>query len=110
MSDSLEYLSNIQDLVELNDFMQDDHFSKAVDLAIKVVAKPDMPPAAAKKALVMMQGWAFIFKMKGQAYMTIKKGRSGSEENHKKNVYFSVSEQCHDLAQTLKYIAKEPFG
>ena len=109
MSDALEYISGIQDLVDLNDFMEDEEFGKALDLALKCVAKPDLPPAAAKKALVQMQGWAFVFKMKGQAYMTIKKGKAGSEENHKKNVYFSVSEQCRDLAAALKYISKEAY-
>ena len=106
---ALEYLSEIQDLLDLNEFMQDEEFEQALELALKCVAKPDLPPAAAKKALVQMQGWAFVFKMKGQAYMTIKKGRTGSDENHKKNVYFSISEQCRDLATALKYLARESF-
>lgn len=106
---SLEYISNIQDLMDLNDFMEDEQFGEALDLAVKCIAKPDLPPAAAKKALVQMQAWAFVFRMKGQTYMTIKKGKSGSEENHKKNVYFSVSEQCRDLATALKYLARESF-
>lgn len=106
---ALEYISEIQDLVDLNDFMDDEQFAEALELAVKCVAKPDLPPAAAKKALVQMQGWAFIFKMKGQTYMTIKKGKAGSDDNHKKNVYFSVSEQCRDLATALKYLARESF-
>lgn len=103
----LEYLSQIQDLVDLNDFMADEDFGEACNLALKCIAKPDLPPAAARKALVQMQGYSFKFRMMGQAFMTIKKGKAGSPENNKKNVYFSVSEQCHELAQTLKYIAKE---
>lgn len=106
---ALEYISEIQDLMDLNDFMADEQFTEALELAVKCVAKPDLPPAAAKRALVQMQGWAFIFKMKGQAYMTIKKGKAGTDENHKKNVYFSVSEQCRDLATALKYLARESF-
>ena len=110
MDDSLEYLSSIQDLVDLNDFMDDEDFGKAMDLALKVIAKPDLPPAHARKAMVLMQAWAFTFRMKGQAYMTIKADKSGTPNNHKKNVYFSVSEQCNNLAQTLKYLAKETHG
>jgi hypothetical protein len=105
----LEYLSEIQDLMDMNDFMEDEDFGAAVDLALKVIAKPDLPPAAAKKALLQMQGWAFIFKLKAQTYMTIHKGQTGTRENQKKNVYFSLSEQCHELAQSLKYISKEQF-
>lgn len=110
MDDTLSYLSGIQDLVDLNDFMDDPEFGKALDLALKVIAKPKLPPAHALEAMALMQAWAFTFRMKGQAYMTIKKGPSGSPENHKKNVYFSVSDQCHELAQTLKYLAKEYHG
>jgi hypothetical protein len=110
MDDTLTYLSAIQDLVDLNDFMQDDDFAKACDLALKVIAKHKMPPAVALEAMAKMQGYAFKFRMMGQAYMTIKKGPGGSPENNKKNVYFSVSEQCHELAQTLKYLAKEYHG
>lgn len=110
MDDTLTYLSGIQDLVDLNDFMDDPDFGRACDLALKVIAKPKMPPAAALEAMALMQGYAFKFRVMGQAYMTIKKGASGSAENHKKNVYFSVSEQCHELAQTLKYLAKEYHG
>jgi hypothetical protein len=110
MDDTLTYLSAIQDLVDLNDFMQDEDFGRAMDLALKVIAKPKMPPAVALEAMAKMQGYAFKFRMMGQAYMTIKKGPGGSPENNRKNVYFSVSEQCHELAQTLKYLAKEYHG
>jgi len=110
VADGLEYLSNIQDLVDLNEFMDDEDFGKACDLALKVIAKPILPTAKALEAMALMQAWAFAFRMKGQAYMTIKKGAAGSPENHKKNVYFSISEQCHELAQTLKYLAREYHG
>jgi hypothetical protein len=110
MDDTLTYLSGIQDLVDLHEFMQDDDFADAMDLALKVIAKPKMPIAAALEALMKMQGYAFKFRMMGQVYMTIKKGTGGSNENQKKNVYFSVSEQCHELAQTLKYLAREYHG
>lgn len=103
----LEYLSEIQDLVDLNDFMEDKDFAEAVDLALKCIAKPDLPPAAAKKALVQMQAWAFAFKMRGQVYMTIKKGKTGSDENHKKNVYFSVSDECNKLSMALRYLVRD---
>lgn len=107
---AIEYLSGIQDLVDLNDFMDDPHFTEAIELALKCIVKPTIPPAVALKAMLQMQGYAFTFRMKGQKYMTISKGPAGSADNHKKNVYFSASEQCHELAQTLKYLVKEYHG
>lgn len=102
----LEYLSNVQDLVDLHEFMQDDDLAKAMNLAVKCIAKPDLPPAHAREALVRMQALAFKFKMQGQVYMTIKQGKAGTDENKKKNVYFAASEQCEGMASVLKYIVR----
>lgn len=105
----LDYLSDIQDLIDLHEFMDDPDLGDAMGLAIKCIAKPDMPPAVAREALLKMQGLAFKFRMQAAAYTYIHKGRAGTDENVKKNVYFAVSEQCHELAQTLKYLVKESF-
>lgn len=105
--DPLQRLSDIQDLTDLNDFMEDEDFGKACELALTCIANQNMSHQTVRDALLLMQAWAFTFRMKGQVYMTIKKGNSGTKENVKKNVYFSVSEQCHELAQTLKYLLKE---
>lgn len=105
----LEYLSNVQDLMDLHDFMDDDDLAEAMDLAIKCIAKPDMPPSVARTALLKMQGFAFKFRMQAATYTYVHKGKAGSEENTKKNVYFAAAEQCHEMAQTLKYLVKEHF-
>ena len=107
MSESLQYLSNVQDLVDLHDFMQDEELAEAMNLAIKCIAKPEMPPSVARAALLKMQGLSFRFRMQAATYTYIHKGRAGTDENVKKNVYFAASEQCHALAQTLKYLLKE---
>src|SRR6478735_4249821 len=103
----LDYLSEVQDLVDLNDFMNDESFGEAMGLALKCIAKPDLPPAHARKALIQMEAYSFKFRMLGQVYMTIKQGKAGTPENKRKNVYFSVSEACHELAAALKYIVRE---
>jgi len=105
----LEYLSEIQDLVDLNDFMDDEHVEQAIELALKVLAKPDIPPAQAKVAMTTFQALAFKFKMMGNVYMTIKQGKAGTDENKKKNVYFSMHELCQEMTNTLKYLVKEMY-
>ena len=106
---SLEYLSEIQDLMDLNDFMDDAQVAEAMDLALKVLAKPDIPPATARLAMVKFQALSFKFKMMAQTYMTIKQGKAGSDENKKKNVYFSLSELCQEMTNTLKYLVRETY-
>lgn len=105
----LEHISKIHDLVELDEFMNTPEFTEALDLAVRCIADPNIPAATAKKALLKMQSFAFVFRMQAAVYTYLKKGRAGSEENTRKNVYFAVSEQCHELAQTLKYFVKENY-
>lgn len=106
---ALERLSKIQDLVDMHEFMQDEHFAEALELTLKCIAQPALPPAAAKKAIVLMQSWGFVLRIKGQKYMTINPGRAGTGENMKKNTYFTASDQCDKMAQTLKYLLKENY-
>lgn len=107
--DGITRLSEVQNLMDLNDFMNDPDFEKALELVLRCIAQPVLKHATARKALLLMQSYAFKFRMEGQVYMTLKKGRAGTDENHKKNIYFSVSEQCHEMAQTLKYLLKEQY-
>lgn len=107
LTDSLTYLSECQDLVDLHDFMQDPELAVAMNLALNCIAKPGIPAANAREALIKLEALSFRFKMQAQTYMTIKTGRSGTDENKKKNVYFSASEQCHELAGAMKYLLKD---
>ena len=99
--------SEIQDFIDLHEVVQDEELQNAIDLALKCIVKPDIPVATAKKVMLQMQGYAFKFKMQGLVYMQIHKGAAATAENIKKNAYFYASEQCHELAQTLKYLSRE---
>ena len=100
-------VSEIQDFIDLHEVVQDDELQNAIDLALACIAKPAPEPAKARKAMLQMQGYAFKFKMQGLVYMQIHKGAAATKENIKKNAYFYASEQCHELAQTLKYLTRE---
>lgn len=106
---NLEYISNLQDLVDLHEFMDSPELTQAMELAVKCIAKPDMPPVVARTALLQMQGLAFQFRMQAATYTYIHTGKTGTPENIKKNIYFAASEQCHNMAQTLKYLLKEHY-
>lgn len=103
----LEYLSKIQDLVDLCDFVDDEDFSKATDLALKMIVKPDVPAARAAALVVQFEAYSFKFNMLAKTYMTIKKSNAGTDNNFKKNIYFGMAEQCQRMADALKYVVKE---
>lgn len=100
-------VSEIQDFIDLHEKVEDDELQNAIDIALFCIIKPDVPVATAKKVMLQMQAYAFKFKMQGLVYMQIHKGAAATKENIKKNAYFYASEQCHELAQTLKYLSRE---
>lgn len=106
----LKYLSEVQDLIDLYEFIEDEDLAEAMELALNVIAKPDIPVSQARNALAMMQGYSLRFRMQAATYTYVKVGKTGTTENVKKNVYFAMAEQCHEMAQTLKYLAKEQYG
>jgi len=106
MSEALEYLSEIQDLIDLHEFMEDEHLAYAMNLALKVLAKPEEAAKKSATLVVKFEALAFKFGMMGQTYMTIKNGKAGTDENKKKNVYFSARDRCHEMSAALKYMAK----
>jgi len=106
---ALELISANQDIRDLHEFMDDEDFSVANELVLRCIADPQPSHATVRQALLLMQAYAFKFKMQGKKYDSLQKGRAGTPENIKKNVYYSVSEQAHELAQTLKYLLKETY-
>lgn len=108
--DGLQYVSGIQDFVDLHASVGDGDLQKAIELALKCIAKPDIPHAVARKAMIQMQGYSMKFKMQALVYMQIHVGKTGSDENIKKNAYMYASEQCDKMAQTLKYLVRETQG
>lgn len=105
--DGLEYVSGIQDFIDLHAAVGDEDLQTALDLALKCIARPEITFATARKAMIMMQGYSFKFKMQALVYMQIHVGKTGSDQNIKKNAYMYASEQCDKMAQTLKYLARE---
>ncbi len=106
----LEYVSGIQDFIDLHASVGDEELQTALDLALKCIVKPDIPVAVARKTMIQMQAYAFKFKMQALVYMQIHTGKTGSDENIKKNAYMYASEQCNLMAQTLKILARENHG
>lgn len=100
-------VSEIQDFIDLHAVVEDEELQNAIDIALKCIVNPNIVPATARKAMLQMQAYAFKFKMQGLVYMQIHKGLAASKENIKKNAYFYASEQCHEMAQTLKYLSRE---
>lgn len=102
----LQIVSDITEFNDLSEFMQDEQLDRALHLAIKCMAQPDIAAVKAPKLIVELQALSFKFAVKAVEYATIKKDRAGTDNNNKKNIYYSTKEALDRLVDALKYAAR----
>lgn len=107
---ALENLSKIDELVEMTDFVDDQEMREIIDLAIKCYAQPHMKPETAEQLLVKFQAASLKFGFLAVTYTTLKKGRAGTDDNFKKNIYYTASDLCDKMAASLKYVVRRNHG
>jgi hypothetical protein len=99
-------ISKVTEFQELHDYMEDEQLDEALHYVIKLMMKPDVPPALAQRLIVQLQAYSAKFAMMATIYTTIKKDRAGSANNHKKNIYYTAADSLDKLVQALKYAFK----
>lgn len=107
MSDNqLELLSQITEFNDLHEFMNDEDIDRALELVVKLLMNKGsgISPALAPKLIVELQALATKFAILGTFYQSI--GKKGTEEAHRKNVYYTLKESLSKLVDSLKYVAK----
>lgn len=97
----LEYVSDVTEMNDLSNYMQDEKLDEALGLIIKLTVKPDVPPAVIAKTIVLVRALSAELKLKGKYYMVLQK-----DEREKKNIYLSVAEELNGLADALKYLVR----
>jgi hypothetical protein len=102
----LDYIDKITEFNDIHEFMNDEDLDEALDIIVKLVMKPDVPPASATLLVTKLQAMSAKFGVLATWYTTVAKGPSGSVNHTKKNVYYTLSDQCDKLANALKYVAR----
>lgn len=101
----LEAISDIQDqidyMTELDVFIDDGDFMKVLDLAVKMIAKPNIPHDKIVALVVQLEAYAVVFRTKFVAYQSFRKGEKNS--THKKNMYKEIYTGIDRLVDALKY-------
>lgn len=103
---TLQDIQMIDEFVTLNEFLQDDNLDMFLDLIAKLIAKPGMDPGLAVKLIVSLQALSAKYAILASVYTTILRDRSGTENNHKKNIYYSLKEALDRVVDSLKYLAR----
>ena len=100
-----EVISMVYELKEINEFLDDDNVERALDLLINIMyAKGSVPYEKVPNAIVELQALATKFAISATYYQTV--GRDGTNESHKKNIYYTLKDAFTKLADNLKYLVK----
>ena len=100
---TIELINELSEFNDIKEFMNDPDLDYALDLIIKLIAKPDVPSSKAPDLIVKMQALSAKFAMMSRFYTTFEKG---GENAKKKNVYYTAEEAINRLVDALKYSAR----
>lgn len=102
----LELVSSVTEFNDMHEFMDDESLDEALAIIVKLSMQPDVPPAKALILIVQLQAFSAKFQMLANHYTTLSPGRSGTDNNKKKNVYYSASDTLDKLVSALKYTVR----
>lgn len=100
---TLELVSQVQQFVDLHEFMGDDDLDTALGYVVKLIARPDVPAAKAPELIVQLQAISAKMGMMASYYTNVGK------DPKKKNVYYSMRDNLDKLVDALKYAARQRF-
>lgn len=105
-NNTLELINEITEFNDLHKFMNDEHLDKALSIVVKLLMNPDVPAAKAPQLIIELQAMSTKFSVLASIYSTIMKDKAGTDNNNKKNVYYSVKEALDKLVDALKYVVR----
>lgn len=100
---TLEIISEVQQFSDLHDYMKDDDIDKALEYVVKLIARPDIPPHAAIKAIVQLQAISAKMGILASHYTNVDMDKANAK---RKNVYYSMRDNIDKLVDALKYITR----
>jgi hypothetical protein len=103
MDNLLQEVSDITEFNDISEYMQDENLDAALAMIIKLIMKPDIPPAAASITIIQLQAISAKFSVLARYYTTFEKG---TEASKKKNTYYTLADAIDKLVAALKYSVK----
>jgi hypothetical protein len=110
MESTLEFINQVTEFNDLHEFMADSELDEALAIIVKIMMKPDIPSVQAVALIGKLQAMSAKFAILATYYTTIAKGPSGSVNNTKKNVYYTMKESIDKIVDALKYLARYNLG
>jgi hypothetical protein len=102
----LQEISTIDEFLKLHDFIDDIQFDQALTSVVKLIVNPAVPATLAPKLIVQLSAISAALALKAKYYMHVTKGKPGSLEHTRKELYLTTSKHLDNIVAALKYSAK----
>lgn len=102
----LEYISNVDEFIQLSGFMEDEQLDWVLDTVVKLSVKPDIPPKVATQLIVQLQAIASKCSVQAGYYKNVVSPKAGSPEYKKKGMLYTLADALENLVAALKYMCK----
>lgn len=96
-----ETLNSVAEFAEVSGYMNDPEFTKALEMIVKIMATPDIPPYKARVLVVQLEAYAAKFAMLASYHAFIDKS-----DRSKKNMYYTGRDAMQRLVDSLKYVVR----
>lgn len=110
MENTIDLINQVAEFTDVHDFLQDQEVDEALALIVKVFTKPDIPATQAVVLIAKLQALSAKFGILATYYSTLAKGPTGSINNKKKNIYYTLKDSIDKLVDSLKYVARLNLG
>jgi hypothetical protein len=94
-------LEQVNGLVEIAEFMDDEELTTALTMIAKIIIKPDIPIQVASLEIVRLQAIAAKMALKATWMANVDKSNRA-----KKNIYYTAAESIDSLVSALKYLIR----
>jgi hypothetical protein len=102
----LEYISDVDEFMEMHDQFDDRDLDVALSKIVRIIANPDINPAAATTAIIHLQGLSSKFYIQASYMKNVSKPKPGTEEYQKKNMFYAMATALDTLVAALKYAVR----
>jgi hypothetical protein len=94
-------LESIKELKDLNEYVKDDDLENALNILLKLIAKPDLPHQVLGPTIVQLQAIAGKLKIMAAVETHLYK-----KDRARKNLLYTISEVIDSNVNALKYLVK----
>jgi hypothetical protein len=106
----IDWINEIAEFTDIHEFVKDKELDEALAIVVKIMMKPDIPSSQAPVLIAKLSALSAKFAVLATWYSTMAKDRSGTPNNIKKNIYYTMKEALDKIVDALKYVAKYQGG